>query len=139
MSAESWERRVHADLDLSVPEGDPRREAARRLKALTPPRDAPEPGPSGIDWASDPGAAGAELRRLREASAPLVTRLPPEAPPEPEPRVLGYVAVARPQGPLVVTVGPVQALEAAAWRDAGWWAANDLPGAFVCELREVPR
>lgn len=142
MTAGNWRARVEGDLSLSVPEDDPQREHARRLMALHPPESGRPPGPSGIDWANDPGALGAELRRLREASVPLVIALPPEAARAPEPvpesKPLGYLAVIRRDHGLT-RVGSIVPLESVARLDAEWWAENVSPGAFVCELREVPR
>jgi hypothetical protein len=135
LTAQEWLRRI-GGLSPSVPEDDPAREAARRLQALTPPEDAPKPGPSGVDWENDREALGAELRRLREASRPLVVKLPPEAPPAPEPKPLGYVAVIRRNG-VLLPVGSVTPYGERAQRDADWWSANDEAGAFVAELREV--
>lgn len=143
MSAQSWHERVAADLALSVPGDDPRRESARRLMALRPP-GMPPPGPSGIDWANDPGALGAELRRLREASAPLVLALPPEPPqavPEPqtqpEPEPLGYVTVVRHDGGVLTPVGPVEALPGITWQEVKYWRA-DGADAFLAVLYAVP-
>lgn len=137
MTAENWRERVAADLSLSVPEDDPQREQARRLAALRPPGNMPPPGPSGIDWAGNPEALGAELRRLREAAEPLVVRLPPEALDSPVPAHPWYVVVAR-RGGHLETRGPVQSSLENTQADADWHTENGAP-AVACELREVPR
>ena len=77
------------------------------------------------------------MRRLREASAPFVMKLPPEVS-APEPKLLGYVALALRNG-VVNPVGSVTSSREKAEQDADWWTANDGTAAFVAELREAGR
>lgn len=70
-----------------------------------------------------------------EAQAEPVPRPKPDRNP-PEARVLGYVAVTRRNGWLLVVSSVMQGEEQAR-QEAGKWAADDVHGAFVAELREV--
>ena len=76
---------------------------------------------------------------VTEAVASPLADLPARPPAlSPESAHRGFVAVSD-RGGILLPVGSVTTVEARAWADADWWSRNDVPGAFVCELREVTR